>query len=641
MPDILRTSTSALVAFQRALSVTGNNIANANTDGYSRQRAELSARLPEQSGYGFIGRGVDVTTVRRIYDEFAATTLRNSGTQLGQLTVYADFASRVDNVTGDTNAGLSSSLQAFFNAWQGVANDPASITNRQVLLGQAQALADRFTQLSGRLAAVGDDVTVQLSSTIQEINSLANSIATLNGQITIAQASTGQPPNDLLDMRDQLLLELGERVDVQATADLDGALNVFIGSGQPLVLRAKAFTLQTIPNPFDASRVDVSYVVNGTPQRITDLLTGGRVGGLLNVQSDVIDPARNALGRIAIGLADLVNDQQAIGFDLRSTFGQPMFSAGSPLVLGASANTGTAAMRATVPDPAALGTSDFELRYTAGGWTAVDLMAKQAVPVTATAGVPSGTVLQFAGVTVNVNVPPNAGGAPAIGDQWQIRPTQAAAGAFRALLTDPRSIAAAAPVRTLAAPANVGNGAISAGEVMPATPPPNASLLTPVTIRFVSATQYTTDGGTTLVSYTPGANIDVNGWRVRITGAPAVGDTFQVLPNSSGVGDNRNALAMASLASRGLFDGGAVSVSQAYSALVAAVGNDTRQAQVARDAQSAIVEDANANVLRVSGVNLDEEAADLLRWQQAYGAAAKVIAVADDSFNTLLSAIRR
>jgi flagellar hook-associated protein 1 FlgK len=162
-----------------------------------------------------------------------------------------------------------------------------------------------------------------------------------------------------------------------------------------------------------------------------------------------------------------------------------------------------------------------------------------------------------------------------------------------------------------------------------------------VTIRFVSATQYSTDGGATLVAYSPGANIDLNGWRVRIGGAPVAGDTFQVLPNTAGTGDNRNALATAALAERGLFDGGTVSVSQAYSALVAAVGNDTRQAQVARDAQSAIVADSRATVLRSSGVNLDEEAADLLRWQQAYGAAAKVIAVADDSFNTLLAAIRR
>lgn len=641
MPDILRTSTSALVAFQRALAVTGNNVANANTEGYSRQRAELSARLPEEQAYGFVGRGVDVTTVRRIYDEFAAATLRSSNAQLGQLAVYSDFANRVDNVTGDTNAGLSSSLQAFFNAWQVVANDPASITNRQLLLGQAQALADRFAQLSSRLAAVGDEVTAQLSSSIDEINGLASSIATLNGQIVTAQASTGQPPNDLLDARDRLVLELGKRVDVQTTTERDGALNVFIGSGQALVLRAKAFTLQTVPNPFDASRVDVSYVVNGTPQPITSQLTGGRVGGLLNVQSGLVDPARNALGRIAIGLADLVNDQQAIGFDLRGTFGQPLFAAGGPLVLGASANTGTAAIRASVPDPGALGTSDFQLRYTAGGWTAMDLGSGQSVPVTASAGVPSGTVLQFAGLSVDVNVPPNAGGAPAIGDRWEIRPTQAAAGAFRALLTDPRALAAAAPIRTLAAPSNVGTGAIGAAEVLPASPPPNAALLTPVTIRFVSPTQYTTDGGATLASYTPGANVDVNGWRVRITGAPAAGDTFQVVPNSSGVGDNRNALAMAALANRGLFDGGAVSVSQAYSALVATVGNDARQAQVARDAQSSIVDDAEANVLRVSGVNLDEEAADLLRWQQAYGAAARVIAVADESFDTLLAAIGR
>jgi flagellar hook-associated protein 1 FlgK len=641
MPDILRTSTSALIAFQRALAVTGNNVANANTDGYSRQRAELSARLPEEAAYGFIGRGVDVTTVRRIYDQFATAALRESSSQLGQLAARAEFAGRIDDVTGDPGTGLSSSLQAFFDAWQAVASDPASITNRQLLLGQAQALADRFAQLSGRLAAIGDEVTAQLAATVREVGSLAGSIAVLNGQITTAQAGTGQPPNDLLDERDRLLQQLGTLVDVQTTTEPDGATNVFIGSGQPLVLRAKAFALQTSPDPFDASRVAIGYLVNGAQQPITEQLTGGRIGGLLAVQSDLLDPTRNALGRIALGLAALVNDRQALGFDLRGTFGQPLFAAGAPQVLGGATNGGSAALVANVPDPAALGTGDFQLRYTAGGWTAQDAGTGQAVAVTVTAGVPSGTVLQFAGVQVAVNVPPRAGGAPAVGDRWLVRPTQAAAGSFRALLTDPRSIAAAAPIRTLAAPANVGTGTISAGEVLPAVPPPNPALLTPVTIRFVSATQYSTDGGATLVAYSPGANIDLNGWRVRIGGAPVAGDTFQVLPNTAGTGDNRNALATAALAERGLFDGGTVSVSQAYSALVAAVGNDTRQAQVARDAQSAIVADSRATVLRSSGVNLDEEAADLLRWQQAYGAAAKVIAVADDSFNTLLAAIRR
>jgi flagellar hook-associated protein 1 FlgK len=638
MPDILRTSTSALVAFQRALSVTGNNIANANTDGYSRQRVELASRPPQAFGNGFIGNGVDVTTVRRVYDQFSTTVLRDSTVSLGQLEVFAEYAARVDNITGDTNAGLSSSMQAFFNAWQTVANDPASITNRQLLLGQAQALADRFNQLSGRLAAVGDDVAVQMRSTIHEVNSIATSIATLNEQIQTAQAGVGgQPANDLLDKRDQLLLQLAKLVDVQTTTDQDGSMNVFIGSGQPLVLRAKAFSLETVVNQFDSSRVDIAYVAGGSSQVITSQLSGGQVGGLLSVQTTLIDPARNALGRIAVGLADLVNDQQAIGFDLRGQFGQPMFSAGGPLVLRSSANTGSAALSAAAPNPGVLGTSDFQLLYNGTAWTAFDITTQQPVTVTASAGPGGTTLLDFGGLQVTIA----AGGAPAAGDQFVVRPTQGAAATFKALLTDPRSIAAAAPIRTLAQSTNVGTGAISAAQVMPASPPVNANLTTPATIVFDDPpTTFRINGGAA-ITYAAGANIDLNGWRVQITGAPVAGDTFRVLPNTSGVGDNRNALAMAALTNRGLFDGGAVSVSQAYSALVATVGNDTRQSQLARDAQIAIVDDAQQNVLRVSGVNLDEEAADLLKWQQAYGAAAKAISVADDAFRTLLQAVGR
>jgi flagellar hook-associated protein 1 FlgK len=649
MPDILRTSTSALVAFQRALAVTGNNITNANTDGYSRQRVELASRPAEALGSGFVGNGVDVTTVRRYYDQFATTTLRDATTTLGEQSIYAEFAARVDNVTGDTNAGLSASMQAFFNAWQTVANDPASVTNRQLLLGQASALADRFQQLSSRLASIGADIAVQMRTQIEDVNSLATSIATLNEQITTGQASVGgQPANDLLDKRDELLKQLAAVIDVKTTTDKDGAVNVFIGSGQPIVMRGKAFTLDTIVNQFDTSRLDVTYSANGTTQTITTQLTGGRIGGLLSVQSGLIDPARNGLGRIAVGVADLVNDQQALGVDLRGQFGQPLFDAGDPQTLRSSRNVGNPTLVPTIPDPSALGTADYQLRFDGTNWQAFDIATGQLVPVTTTAGVPSGTVLSFGGVSIAVNVPPNAGTAPAAGDSWLVRPTQGAAASFRALLTDPRSIAAAVPIRTLAASANIGNGAISAGTVLPGTPPAplvNPALQTPVTLRFTSATTYDIVDASNAVltsgTYVAGGNIDFNGWRVQVTGAPATGDSFSVLPNTGGVGDNRNALAMAALANRGYFDGGGVSVGQAYSALVATVGNDTRQAQIARDAQTSIVNDATSKVEEISGVNLDEEAADLLRWQQAYGAAAKVVSVADEAFRTLLGAVGR
>lgn len=630
MPDILATSTSALVAFQRALAVTGNNISNANTDGYSRQRIELAAREPQGFGYGFLGNGVDVTTVRRLMDQFAANTLRDSSTQLGQLTAFADFAARVDNVTGDTNAGLSASLQAFFNAWQTVANDPASITNRQVLLGQAQALADRFEQTSSRLEAIGDDVVVQIDSTVHEINSLALSIARLNEQITTAQAANNdQPPNDLLDARDQLLLQLGRLTSVQTNLERDGALSVFVGNGQALVLRAKTFPLAAVPNEFDASRVDITYQGNGGTQTLTHALGGGTLGGLLRVQGSLIDPAINALGRIALGVATLVNAQQAQGLDLRGQFGQAMFSTPAPAVLPSGANGGGASVAATVSDLGALGTNDWQLRWNGSTWFATDV-------VTGATATPAGagtvaSPLQFGGLSVVVS------GAPAAGDSFLVRPTRDAAGTFRSLVTDPRAVAAAAPIRTSAAATNVGTGIVSAGQVLDVT---NPALTTTVNIQFLSATTYSVNGGPAQ-AYAAGSNIDVNGWRLQITGAPATGDTFTVQRNAGGLGDNRNALAVAALANRGLFEGGGVSVSQAYSALVADVGNDTRQAQLARDAQASITDDAQQAVLAASGVNLDEEAADLLRWQQAYGAAAKVVAVADDLFNTLLSVVRR
>lgn len=630
MPDVLATSTSALVAFQRALAVTGSNISNANTEGYSRQRIELATRPPEGFAFGFIGNGVDITSIRRMMDQFATTTLRESTTQLGQLTAFADFAARVDNVTGDTNAGLSASLQSFFNAWQTVANDPASVTNRQVLLGQASALADRFQQISSRLESISRDVVTQVDSNVHEINSLALSIAKLNEQITVAQAANNnQPPNDLMDARDQLLLQLGRVTNVQTNVEPDGAISVFIGNGQALVLRSKAFSLAVVPNQFDASRVDITYQGAAGNQTITQTMSGGALGGLLRVQGQLIDPAANALGRVAAGVTSLVNAQQAQGFDLRGQFGGPMFSAPGAGVLASGANTGTGALAATVSDLSAVGTNDWQLRWNGTTWFATDTVTGATVTPTGSGTVASPLVV--GGVSLVVS------GTPAAGDTFLVRPVRDAAGSFRALITDPRAVAAASPIRTSAASTNVGTGIVSSGEVLDVT---NAALLTTVNIQFLTAGTYSVNGGPAQV-YTAGSNVDVNGWRLQITGAPSAGDTFTVQRNSGGFGDNRNALAMAALANRGLFEGGGVSISQAYSALVAEVGNDTRQAQLARDAQSSITNDAQQAVNAASGVNLDEEAADLLKWQQAYGAAAKVVAVADDIFNTLLSVVRR
>jgi flagellar hook-associated protein 1 FlgK len=629
VPDILRTSLSGLVAFQKALSVTANNISNANTDGYSRQRVELATRPPSAFGDGFVGNGVQVATVRRLVDQFATAQMRSSSNQLGQASMYADAARRIDDVMGDSRNGIAANLQAFFNAWQTVANDPASVANRSLLLQQAQSLASSFQQTSLRLDAIADDASSRIKASVNEINGLAESLARLNERIGVAQASSGgQPANDLLDQRDKLIVQLSRQVSVQTNVESDGQVSVFIGNGQALVLQNTAVPLATVPNALDPTRLDLASVRNGTPQIITSGLSGGEIGGLLQARERLLDPARNALGLVATALTLGVNAQQASGMDLRGQLGAPMFSVPAPAVLTSGDNTGTAALAASVADLGQLTNEDYVLRYTGTAWVAQagSTGAPVAVAGTGTAADP----LRIGGVALVVT------GAPAAEDRFLVQPTRAAAGALRMAIDDPRVLAAAAPIRSVSSTGNVGTGTISPGQVLDPTDP---NLTATVTIQFLTPTTYSVNGSGSF-AYTPGANLDLNGWRVQISGAPAVGDTFRVERNAGGQADNRNALLMAGLQTRGLLDGGQTGISESFRAAVGELGEASRQAALAREAQEAIAGDARAEVLAVSGVNLDEEASEMLRWQQAYGAAAKVVGVADDMFRTLLASLR-
>jgi len=629
MPDILRIGLSGLLAFQRALTTTGNNVANASTPGYSRQRVELSARRPEGFGYGFVGTGVDVTTIRRIIDQFAINQSRTADASLGRLDTYAAYAGQVDDILGDPSTGLSGSLSAFFNAWQDVASDPASLSARQVLLGQAQAVADRFRSTSARLDSIGTDVNARIGQTVRDVNQLASSVARLNEDILDA-AGVGQPPNDLLDQRDALIGQLAGLTNITVLADPDGALNVFVGNGQALVLRSQALGLDVAIDPTDPTQLDIAYRGVGGNQEITDSLrAGGSLGGLLDVRATLLDPARNSLGQLATALAMSVNAQHREGMNLLGTLGQDMFALAPPQGLVDPANTGTGALAVSVADVGALTADEYVLRFNAGTYSLVRAGTGQSVSM---AGTGTGAdPLRAEGLSIVVS------GAPASGDSFLLRPTRDAAASLRATLTDARAVAAAAPIRTAIAGSNTGSASISAGEVLDAT---HAQLLTTVTIQFLTPTTYSINGAGSF-AYTGAGNIDVNGWRVQISGAAAAGDTFTVQSNVGGVGDNRNALMLGGLQSRGVLAGGTQSIGESFSTLVGAIGAATRQAVLNRDAQQAIAAHAHEQVLAASGVNLDEEAADMLRWQQAYEAAAHTITVADEMFQTLMSVVRR
>ena len=600
MVDVLKIGLSALLAQQRAIAVASNNVANASTPGYSRQRLELVERPGQQA----------------------------AGYQRSE--AFVGYAEALDNLLADEQTGLNVTLQSFNNAVHDVANDPSSTAARQVLLSEASNLVSRFDTMDRRLTEIADEVRGRLNSTTSEINSLGAGIADVNRQILASGVGPDRPPpSDLLDQRDRLLERLSELVKVDTAVQSDGSLSVFIGSGQVLVLGTNSTQLSVQPGNLDPLQPQVVLSGGGTSVDVTSFLTGGELGGTLDFNREMLAPARAELGRIAVGLVDTVNSMHRNGMDLNGALGGDLFSIPAPVTFDARTNTGTGTVTATITDAAALKPSTYQLSYDGTNYTLIRASDGAVVPMTG-----SGTVVDpflADGLSFVVS------GAPAAGDQYQIQAVSQVPGSIDLLVSDPTKIAAAAPTRTRADLANTGGATISAGEVADVTDP---NLLATATIRFLTPTTYSVNGAGSF-AYTSGGDIVVNGTRVQITGSPAVGDTFVIESNAGGVGDNRNALAITGALSRGILDGGNTTLQAAVGQFVTDVGAQTVESQNRRDAQKLLIDQTKQRLDSVRGVNLDEEAADLVRFQQMYQAAAQTMSVADSLFQSLLNAIGR
>jgi flagellar hook-associated protein 1 FlgK len=629
MANFLSTGISGLLAFQRAIDVTSHNIANVGTDGYSRQRAELTTRPAQPFGNGYVGSGVQVATTRRIYDDLLAQDVRTSSSSFNNLDAYATQMGKLDNLFSDTGTGLTATLQKFANAMHDLASNPASISARQVLLSEAQGLTERLKTYDSQLGTIDAQIETSMKSEADTVSSLADSLAKLNVQIAAA-FSHGQPPNDLLDQRDRLIDDLSSHVDVSLVAQDDGEVNVFIGQGQALVVGSTASKLVLTTNPYDSARHGLAIAAGGAvPADVTNSLSGGTLGGILSFRTQVLDPTRNSLGRISVGLASVMNSQHRSGMDLNGNLGGDLFRVGGVDTLQSSLNTGSGSIAVTRSNLNALTEGDYTLQRTATGWSLrrADTGATVTLSGTGTVADP----LTADGLSIVVSGTANTN------DSFLIRPTRSATAGLGVLITDPARVAAAAPIRTSTGAANSGTGTISAGSVVDAT---NANLLSTVTIQFTGANTYSINGAGSF-AYTSGSPITVNGWQAQISGAPAVGDQFVVSSNAGGTGDNRNAQALVDTLGTKVLDGGSSSLTDATNRLVGNVGVVTRQAQAGRDAQQVVHQEALDARDSLSGVNLDEEAANLVRHQQAYQAAAQLIAVAGTLFDTLLAATRK
>ncbi len=632
--NIFSASLSGLNAAQYEINVTQHNIANANTPGYTRQQVTLGSQAAAAaSGAGFLGQGVNVVGIKRLYDQFlTGQVLQQQGLASYQNT-YLSSISQINSLVSNTTSGVPNTLTNFFAATNSFANTPASIPARQTVLSAAQSVVDSFQSASQTLFSIATGVSGQISNSVQQINTYATQIASLNASITSAIASNnGQQPNDLMDQRDQLVNQLNQQIGVSTQQQPDGSVSVFVGSGQALVVGGRAMSLQVVQNPNDPGKVDVAYLNNGKLTTIQQSsLQGGTLGAYIAFRDQNLQPAQNALGLVALGFASKINQQNQMGQDLNGALGGNIINAAPPFVTSGANNTGTGGVTATISNVSAVTTSDYQLKFDGTNYTLTRLSDNTVTSL--------GTAAPLTQVVDGVSITAAAG--MAAGDSFTIRPTANAASAIAMLTSDPAKLAAAAPMLASAAVANKGTGTISPGSVN--TPLPlNANLQAPVSITFSNPpTSYTVAGAVPAVAgtvaYTPGQNITYNGWTMQISGAPAAGDVFNVASNLGGTGDNRNALLMAGLQTQNLMSNGTTSLQGVYSQLVGAVGSKTSELTVTSTAQNALVTQAVATQQSVSGVNLDEEAANLLQYQRAYQASAKAMQIANTMFDALMT----
>jgi flagellar hook-associated protein 1 FlgK len=654
MADIFETSISGLLTYQRALATTSHNISNVNTDGYSRQRVDLAARTPSAYGNGFVGNGVEATTIRRAYDQARQEAVWRNTSDFKRLETFADYSGRIDDLLADQSAGLSPIMQDFFGAAQDLANDPSSSTARQAMLTQGENLVSRTRFMDDRLREIQTDVEQQLKVQVGEVSEMASAIADLNESIVAARGRTGgQPPNDLLDQRDELVRKLNEKVSAKVVEEGDGAINVFLGNGQALVSRFQANQLTIVNGVDDPQRPEIGLTGNGsTPVNITRNLSGGSLTALLDFRRQVLEPTRDDLGRVATSVAVSVNNQQNLGMQFDGgpdgALGADFFNLGDPEVISRTTNSGGVNPQPDVSLVSGqidqLTGSNYRLGYDGTQWQMTRLSDNQVVA--------SGSgPFQVDGLSVDVSSL-----TPGTGDSYLIRPTRQAAYDMSVALNRPSQIAAASPVRVEEATdssgqaTNGGNAQIDGLTFTGGNVPAAGS---DITLEYQQAQGgFVVNGGPDVVAYDPSNPAQAAGLQTSlpapyggieftVSGTPDEGDSFVISRNTNAHGDNANALAMGNLPDQSLMDSGNATFQEAYSGLVGDVGTETLRAKVGRDAQQSVLDQATAAREEVAGVNLDEEAANLAKFQKAYQASAQAVSIANTLFDSLLAAVGR
>ncbi len=636
---------NAMAANYAALQTTGHNIANANVEGYSRQQVLLATAQGQFTGAGFFGRGVNLASVTRAHDSFLTRETVNAKSLAAMDAARVAQLQRLEGVFKPGESGLGNAATELFSSMTDLSSHPSDLATRQVVLARAADMAARFAEAGSALDETQASVNAELKASVAQVNQLTTAIANANQRLASLHGS-GQPPNDLLDQRDRLITQLSGQIKVTRIEADDGSVGLFIGGGQRLVLGAEAVPLTVVPDPSDASRSALA-LREGQAVRAIDpaALGGGAMAGVIRFQNQDLVQGRALVGQLAAALGGAFNAQQLRGISLQPPLGsapsQALFSMGPAQAQPQAGNTkdasglplGTVAL--TITDPAALQASEYDLREspgTPGSWQLTRLSDGKISTVN------SGDVVD--GVRIDINN-------PQVGDRFLLQPVSRAANGMRALLNNPLDLAAAAPLVAAPAAANTGSATV-ADLTVTATPLPFAgsseTLVFNRLVPPVGGFDYTYTSSLTGASTPWRTGLPVsgaNGFTLQMSGVPADGDSVTVDPIPAGAIGSSNGNARALLALRDAATVAGRTATDAWSQSLADIGVRVQSAQSSADLASSAADQAEQTRASQSGVNLDEEAARLIQFQQSYQAAAKVLQVAQALFDTLLQTAGR
>lgn len=671
---------SGLNASSAAMTTIGNNTANVDTLGYSRQQVMTTAGVQQNIGVGFIGTGTTLSDVRRIYNSFLDTQLQTSTSLNSDAQAYLGQASKLDKILSDSSTGVSTVLSNFFSSLQTLSKDPTQSAARQDFLTKASALSAQFNSISQQMKDQNAGINSQLTSVTGQVNALASSIADLNKQITQAQGS-GSTPNSLLDSRNEAVRQLNELVGAKVV-ETNGNYDVYIGTGQPLVTGTKANTLSAVPSDSDPNVYALKLNYQGSNVDVSGVVTGGTLGGLLRYRSDVLQPATNELGRLALVVSDQVNSQLNQGVDANGDFGSNLFnSINDPSLVsqrsiatkGNSAGSGN--LNVSISNTGALTTNDYQVTFSSATGYSVKRLPDGKDMGTYDTGTTPPPVIDGFSLALS--------GTVQAGDSFKVSPTGTAASNIKTVMTDPKDVAAAAPL-TGTTGNNTGTGTFSQPTLNTQTNIYDAVGTTDLRNAITGATPMRLLMGTVTNGAQAYSLVDANGQAVKdkngnpitgniaqgtannlsldvgytdssgtaqsfsigltISGTPKEGDTYSIDLTSAGSSDNRNSQTTLDLQTKQTVDSAAgngtgMSLSGANSSMITTVGSKAAQATDDATATTAVLTQAKGARDSVSGVSLDEEAANLVKYQQYYTASSQIIKAAQAIFSTLINSL--